>query len=505
MANNMEEPLDKTQIKPAQNTDTKLLNQSNTDLPETETKLIQIPPHTPSTNSLDSKTENNSADSATIIKGASPAYKSSSVSSPSLGEGSVVNNRFILEEVLGAGGMGVVYRAVDKRKLEANDENPYIAIKILGDDFKLYPQAFVSLQRETKKSQSLAHPNIITVYDFDRDGDEVYMTMEELKGDDLANYIKKHPFGVPIEKAKKIIHAISQGLIYTHSKQIIHSDLKPANIFITSDETVKILDFGIARVVNELKGMKDNSTDEDTINALTPSYASNEMLEGKDPSIKDDLYALGLICYMLLSGEHPFQLQPASHALEKGLKPKRIKKLKKFQWSAIENLLALKEQDRTPDVKQFLNTFEGIHRTRNKLIATFTMMTLIFISVIIFRPPSHEPDIPFEKLPVDLQNKITLTLKNGEEALKFNDHSAALFHFGKAYELHPKNQNAEEGLETVVEQVVNNITKMPLADLSINEQNQINILLNYDALIENKELLKMQLYLKNNMPGPSSK
>ncbi len=446
-------------------------------------------------------TDNNTCpdNNATIIKGNSAAHLASNSSTPSLGEGSVVNNRFILEKVLGFGGMGVVHRALDKRKQEANDENPYIAIKILGDDFKLYPQAFISLQRETKKSQSLAHPNIITVYDFDRDGDEVYMTMEELQGSDLADYIKEHPFGVPIEKAKKIIHAICQGLIYTHSKQIIHSDLKPSNIFITSDETVKILDFGIARVVNDIKSAKASNNDEDDITALTPSYASNEMLEGKQPLIIDDLYALGLICYQLLSGEHPFHLQPANKALQKGLKPKRIKKLKKYQWQALEKTLAFKQQNRTAKVEQFLHAFEGVDRARNALISTFTLITLIFINVIIFRPENNGPDIPFIKLPVKLQSKISSTLTSGAEALTFNDYNAALFHFNKAYELHPRNPDAQQGLEKVVEQIVASIEKIPLGDLTINQLNQVNILLKYDALAENKQLVNMKSHLEKSL------
>ena len=489
MGNNKNNSIDNTTIRQPLDIETKTLSASAPQLANTELPLNI----TPAGNNTCSD------DNTTIIKGPTPTYLPSNASTPSLGEGSLINNRFILEKVLGFGGMGVVYRALDKRKQEANDENPYIAIKILGDDFKLYPQAFVSLQRETKKSQSLAHPNIITVYDFDRDGDEVYMTMEELHGHNLADYIKAHPFGVPIEKAKKIIHAISKGLIYTHSKQIIHSDLKPANIFITSDETVKILDFGIAKVANDIKGAKASNNDEDEISALTPSYASNEMLEGQQPLIIDDLYALGLICYQLLSGEHPFQLQPANKALQKKLKPKRIKKLKKYQWQALEKILALKQQDRTAEVQQFLHAFEGINRARNALIFTFTLITVIFINVIIFRPENKGPDVPFAQLSAKLQSKISLTLTSGTEALTFNDLNAALFYFNKAYELHPKNLDAQQGLEKVVEQIVSNIENIPVADLTIHQLNQINTLLKYNSLTENKQLTNMKIYLNKNL------
>ena len=93
----------------------------------------------------------------------------------------ILNDRFVLENTLGAGGMGTVYKAQDLRKVEARDNNPYVAAKILNADFKNHPDAFVTLQREASRSHLLSHPNIVTVHDFDRDGDTIYMTMELMK------------------------------------------------------------------------------------------------------------------------------------------------------------------------------------------------------------------------------------------------------------------------------------------------------------------------------------
>jgi len=208
--------------------------------------------------------------------------------------GSVVRDRFELVAELGAGGMGTVYRALDRRKQEAEDESPYVAIKLLGEDFKQHPRAFVTLQRETKKTQALAHPNIVTVYDFDRDGDVIYMTMEELKGKTLEDILAEQA-GIPIDKEQglSIIRGIAQGLIFAHSKGIIHSDLKPGNIFVTDENQVKILDFGIARVVDE--SSYSDRYDVSELSALTPRYASIDMLEHKPPDPRDDLFALGII------------------------------------------------------------------------------------------------------------------------------------------------------------------------------------------------------------------
>src|SRR6202020_2341272 len=89
---------------------------------------------------------------------------------PVPGVGSLINNRFVLEESIGSGGMGTVFKSRDLRKVEAQDRNPYVAIKILNEEFRRHPQALQALQRESRKTQKLAHPNIVTVYDFDRDG-----------------------------------------------------------------------------------------------------------------------------------------------------------------------------------------------------------------------------------------------------------------------------------------------------------------------------------------------
>jgi serine/threonine protein kinase len=251
--------------------------------------------------------------------------------------GSTINNRFVIEGLLGTGGMGIVYRALDIRKQEARDRDPYVAIKILNEELKNHPQAFVALQQEARKSQTLAHPNIITVYDFDRDGETFYMTMEILTGTSLEDLIKAHPYGVPLKLAKDIIQGIAQGLGYAHSKKIVHSDLKPGNVFINNDGAVKILDFGIARAVTDLNDAKGDKTlfDGDQLGGLTPTYASAEMFEGKEPHPSDDIYALGLISYELLTGRHPYQRKPANLAIKEHNKVRKINSLKNHQWRTI--------------------------------------------------------------------------------------------------------------------------------------------------------------------------
>ncbi|QIB67050.1 serine/threonine-protein kinase [Kineobactrum salinum] len=189
--------------------------------------------------------------------------------------GRLLKKRFVLEDVLGEGGMGLVYKARDLRKVEAEDRNPYIAVKVLGQNFKDHPQAFVSLQQEAVKSQKLAHPNIVTVHDFDRDGDTIFMTMELLKGDPLDSLLRlEAPFSK--EVALRYFNDLCAGLDYAHKRGLIHSDFKPGNIFVTTGGTVKILDFGIARAAS--KGALSHDYDAGELGALTPPMPPSKWL-----------------------------------------------------------------------------------------------------------------------------------------------------------------------------------------------------------------------------------
>ena len=110
--------------------------------------------------------------------------------------GDTLKERFKLEKEVGRGGMGIVFKAIDERKVEAQDKNPWVAVKVLNPEFRKHPQALVALQRESRKAQQLTHDNILRVYDFDKDGTVIYMTMEYCDAGALKDWIKKHPNGM---------------------------------------------------------------------------------------------------------------------------------------------------------------------------------------------------------------------------------------------------------------------------------------------------------------------
>lgn len=314
-----------------------------------------------------------------------------------VGIGVVLKQRFVLEEELGRGGMGVVFKALDLRKEEARDREPYVAIKVLNEEFKDTPEAFVILQRETKKSQSLAHPNIGTVYDFDRDGSTFYMCMELLSGESLDQMLKR--IGVPglsVRDAQPIIAGMARGLAHAHKSGFVHADFKPSNVFITDSGEVKVFDFGIARAITE-PGHTAHETvfDPGKWEALTPSYASCEMIDGLAADPRDDVYALACVAYQLLAGRHPFDRKPANQARALGLKPRRLKELTSAQNQALARGLAFTRSERTPSASEFLRELTSIPRRIIRPVwLTAGIAAAIILGLIIFLSMWPEPPQP---------------------------------------------------------------------------------------------------------------
>ena len=420
--------------------------------------------------------------------------------------GSILKNRFILEHELGHGGMSIVYRALDLRKQEANNRNPYIAIKILGEAFKNHPQSIRVLEHETQKIQSLAHPNIITVYDFDRDGDAIYMTMECLDGESLDVLIHDNDAGLAIEKALPIIQAMGRALFYAHSKNIIHSDLKPENVFITKDNTVKVLDFGIARAkkIPEKNASKADKSyvdfDGSNLGALTPSYASPEMFAEADPDPRDDIYALGCVTYKLLTGRHPFNEKQSNHARDDHMVPDKIDELSRTQWNTLSHALAFDREQRIASIADFLDGMVPKKRGLWFYASIVGTCIALVISAYSWYSASQKPALPIIKLSIEQKQKIStyketadLYFSMGYLASPPGDN--AFDQYQKVLEIDPTDQMAIEGKKKIAKQY----ETLALQKLKTNELEESLLLIKAGLIVEpeNKNLLSLQLEIEN--------
>jgi eukaryotic-like serine/threonine-protein kinase len=187
----------------------------------------------------------------------------------------------------------------------------------------------------------------------------VYLTMEYLSGKPLSRILRAPEFkGMPYADALPIFKGMANALAYAHERGFVHCDFKPANVFLTDTAEVKVIDFGIARVFQRPEEETDATIfDPGSLGALTPAYASPEMLEHREPDPRDDIYALGCTTYELLTGRHPFDRVPATQARGSNLKPQRPDGLGTRQWRALRTSLAFEREARMPTVTQFLQEF----------------------------------------------------------------------------------------------------------------------------------------------------
>jgi serine/threonine protein kinase len=385
------------------------------------------------------------------------------VATPAITAGRVVRERYRLESRLGGGAMGEVWRARDLLLVEARDPKPDVALKLLGRNMQARRDAQVALQREAGKARSLAHPNIATVFTFDVDPPTglPFIAMELLDGMPLDQLVRAHPHGVPRERALSVIRGLAAGLAYAHKRGIVHCDFKPGNAFVTREGVAKILDFGIARLAHEADRAAD-TFDAGQLSALTPRYATVEMLRGGEPHTADDVYALGLVAYELLSGRHPYGGRPAHEVQASGLRPPPLKDIGRRRWHAIERALALERSGRWPHAQAFLDAFEGVAPWVPALAALAAVFAVAAGYSGWVGYSKSQPDVAFASLPADVQAQFRGAMELGDyayragtEALGGSEALALLYdaiaQYAEAYALHPRNPEAAQALTRGIE------------------------------------------------------
>jgi serine/threonine protein kinase len=269
--------------------------------------------------------------------------------------GRVLRDRYVLVDRLGSGGKGSVFKALDRYRASLPEAQHFVAIKILHATADNREELLADLRREFYRTQMLSHRNIVNVFELDRDGDVDFFTMEFLEGELLSSVMARlQPLPMSRPQAWAIIRDIGSGLEHAHARNVVHADLKPHNIMITDSGEVRILDFGASSTSSEPPA-DGRLRPRNAFSSVTPAYACCELLEGRPPDPRDDIYAFACISYELLAGEHPFQRRRSTEARDFGIVPRRPPGLRRQQWQALTMGLSWHRARRSISVGAWLN------------------------------------------------------------------------------------------------------------------------------------------------------
>jgi serine/threonine protein kinase len=213
-------------------------------------------------------------------------------------------SKYRIIEKLGAGGMGEVYLAEDLALLRS------VAIKALKKHGERSPEAEIRFLREARAASSINHPNIVTIYEIGENEEYAYIVMEYIEGQSLRKLINSG--SLTTDSIFDISMQICDALAEAHALRIIHRDIKPGNILVTARGRVKVLDFGLAKMVEAVNKDIDGKTAIDSLTASgtvmgTLSYMSPEQLRGEPLDVRTDIFSFGIVLYEMLTGNLPFE------------------------------------------------------------------------------------------------------------------------------------------------------------------------------------------------------
>jgi eukaryotic-like serine/threonine-protein kinase len=208
----------------------------------------------------------------------------------------VLGERYQLQDPIGRGGMATIYRGRDLRM------DRVVAIKVLREVYSTDPKFVTRFQREAKAASSLQHPNIVQVYDYGQSDGNYFIVMELIEGTDLRRYLRSRGV-LAVDRAIIIAHDVALGLGAAHRRAIVHRDVKPQNILVGRDGSIKLTDFGIASVYKDINAERLTTTG---MTLGTVQYYAPEQAQGEIVSPSADVYALGIVMYEMLTGRTPF-------------------------------------------------------------------------------------------------------------------------------------------------------------------------------------------------------
>ncbi len=327
---------------------------------------------------------------------------------------------FLVERNLGVGGMAEVYKAHDQ-KLGRD-----VALKILPPDVARDETLFARFKSEVKQIARLTHPNIVTLYEYGREGPYIYYSMQLLPGGDLASRIRKG--ALPPREAYRIFCRMLDALACAHQLNIVHRDIKPENILFSEEGQPVLTDFGIGKIITDAGGITKTG-----MTVGTPAYISPEQARGKPVDARTDLYALGVVFYEMLTGQVPFRGTDAMQTIMKHLSeppPPLPENCRAYQ-AIVSKLMAKNPDDRPQSAAQLIRALqkrssaaarpESAQSTQSEPVAPASAPEVAARSSsapaaatgptepTVPPKPTPQPAAPARKAPPSVQNRFVLT------------------------------------------------------------------------------------------------
>lgn len=269
-----------------------------------------------------------------------------------LESGHVLEGRYVIDRPIARGGMSTVYRCLDTRL------DREVAAKVMDSRY-LDDEVFLNrFSREARAMAQLSHPNLVGVYDFSADGEEVFLIMELITGGTLRELLAERG-PMPPHAAAAVMRGMLTGLNVAHNRGLVHRDIKPDNILIAGDHTVKLADFGLVRAASE----SNRSTDQIV---GTVAYIAPEQVDGTPLSLATDVYSAGIVLFELLTGTVPFHGDtPLAHAfarLHYDVPPpsSRIAGVPKLFDELTASATARNPRNRFTGAREFLDAIEDV-------------------------------------------------------------------------------------------------------------------------------------------------
>ena len=364
--------------------------------------------------------------------------------------GDLFCGRYLVLEKVDHYGMGLVYKARDRQRERAGSPMPLVALKFARPGAGTTAETSRLLRQEFLKLAQLNHPNVVKVYDLASDEGLEFIVMEWLSGETLASLLAgSTAHRLALDKSVDIVRSTARALAHAHDLGIVHGDVKPSNIFLTNNRVVKLLDFGSSGTTTA-----DGEGADRERNWATRAYASPQVLSGEAPQPHDDVFALGVTAWCLLSGERPFGERDALDARAGGVEPAPLPPDAHEHWPAVRHALQFESIDRPAHARRFLQEFDEPGEEApgrpvphgSPTVAYGAVVATLLASVVWFSvqgvngPPSET----------------RAALDNAEAALEAGrlvepEGDSALSWYSAALDADPANPLAREGLEDLAE------------------------------------------------------